>query len=321
MRSLLALWLCLLATVAAAQTAFDPLAVAVGARPLALGGAFVAVADDANTLFNNPAGLGEIEKIKFTSMGGTLLEDVSYTALGGSMSFGDKLSVGAGYAGAFTSDITLRDWRGVLTGSASYGNSVFFVALGKKFTDRLSLGLTLKYYSTTGAAADADNGHGLNADLGLLQSGWNWLKLGLVGQNIFGGGRITYQNGASEPLPLTIKAGLKANLTGGRFDSAFLAPVETSLVADAVFSPASPAATQLRGGIEFSPHPYLTLRVGADGTNPTAGLGLKVAGVGFNYAYHSYSEPSGSAAYFALSYDEQDFPPPEEVPDVYLAKK
>ncbi|MBN3032879.1 MAG: PorV/PorQ family protein [Candidatus Saganbacteria bacterium] len=303
----------------ASAQAFDPLSVAGGARSIALGGAFTAVADDANVVFNNPAGLGEIEKIKFTTLGGTLLEDVSYTALGGTMSLGDKFSVGAGFAGAFTSGLALYDHQGQLTGSASYGNSVILVALGKKFTDRLSLGLTLKYFASTGAVSDADNGRGFNADLGLLQSGWNWLKFGLVGQNIFGGGRINYPSGASEPLPLTIKAGIKANLTGGRFDSAWLAPVETSLVADALFSPAGPAAARLRGGLEFSPHPYLTLRAGLDGNNPTAGLGLKVAGVGFNYAYHAYGEPFGSAVYFALSYDEQDFPPPEEVPDVYLA--
>jgi hypothetical protein len=310
---------CLL-SLSSAQTAFDPMSVAIGARPLGFGGAFVAVADDGNTLFNNPAGLGEIDKMKFTSMSGTLLEDVNYTALGAIFPFGDKFSVGAGYAGAFTSGITLRDAHNNVTGTANYGNSVLFLAVGKKLTEKLSLGLTLKSFSADGAGSPSDAGHGLNLDLGLLQSGWNWLKFGLVGQNLLGGSRLNYLNGESETLPLTVKAGIKIALTGSRFDSAIFAPLETTLVADADLFPSAPTPAILRGGIEVVPVPFLALRAGFDQNNLCGGISLKVAGVGFHYAYHPYSDPAGaSASYFSLTYDEQDFPREEEVPDVYLA--
>ncbi|MFH0948093.1 MAG: hypothetical protein V1833_03745 [Elusimicrobiota bacterium] len=50
--------------------AFDELS--IGARPQGLGGAFTAVADDANALFYNPAGISNLKKSEFTSNYGRL---------------------------------------------------------------------------------------------------------------------------------------------------------------------------------------------------------------------------------------------------------
>ena len=312
----------LLATQSFAQTAFDPLTLAVGARALGMGGAFVAVADDGNTLFTNPAGLGEIDKMKFTSLSATLLDDVNYTVLGGILPFGDRFSVGVGYAGSFVTGIELRDGFGNLLSRSNYSNSAAILAVGQKLSDRFSLGLALKYYFSDGNVATSGNGRGWNLDLGVLQSGWSWLKFGVVGQNLLTSSRIDYQNGAGEPLPLTVKAGVKVNLLGGSFDSAFVSPLEMNLVADADYFPQGSAPLALHEGIEVSPVRFLTFRAGLDGNNLTAGLSFRFAGLGFHYAYHPYGDFSGSAAnYFSLSYDEGGFPQEEEIPDVYLAKK
>ncbi|MDD5594607.1 MAG: hypothetical protein PHG97_07720 [Candidatus Margulisbacteria bacterium] len=309
----------LLASQSFAQTAFDPLSIAIGARPLGMGGAFVAVADDGNTLFNNPAGLGEIDSVKFTSMSGALLEDVNYTVLGGILPFGNQFSLGAGYAGAFVSGLEIRDARGNLGGSANYGNSTAFIALGKKLNDRSSLGLSLKYYFAS--ASERSSGNGWNIDAGLLQSGWNWLKLGLVGRNLIGTSRINYQNGQSEPLPFSIRAGTKIYLLGNGFDAAIGSPWETNLVADADFFPQGSTPMSLHTGLEFSPSPFLAVRAGVDRSNLTGGLSLKIAGFGFHYAYHPYGDFDGSAAnYFSITYDERGFPPEPPAPDTYIAK-
>ena len=58
----LALALCCLALAPTGQAGFED--VAVGARPLALGGSFVAIADDANAVYWNPAGLAGMEGIR-----------------------------------------------------------------------------------------------------------------------------------------------------------------------------------------------------------------------------------------------------------------
>lgn len=312
----------LLATQSFAQTAFDPLSLAVGARSLGMGGACVAVADDGNTLFTNPAGLGEIDKMKFTSMSATLLDDVNYTVLGGILPFGDKFSIGVGYAGSFVSAIELRDGLGNLLGRSNYSSSSAVLAIGQKLSDRFSLGLALKYYFSDGNAATAGNGRGWNLDLGVLQSGWSWLKFGLVGENLLSSSLINYQNGVGEPLPLTVKAGVKVNLLGGSFDSAFVSPLEMILVADADYFPQGSKPMTAHEGIEVSPVRFLTFRAGLDDNSLTGGLSFRIAGLGFHYAYHPYGDFAGSAAnYFSLSYDEGGFPQEEEVPDVYLAGK
>lgn len=44
----------------------SPLFACWGARPLSIGGAFVAVSDDVHSIYWNPAGLGKVEKTEFT---------------------------------------------------------------------------------------------------------------------------------------------------------------------------------------------------------------------------------------------------------------
>jgi long-subunit fatty acid transport protein len=47
--------------------------IGMGARALGMGGAFVAVADDANAIYYNPAGLANVEGHKVTSLYSTLM--------------------------------------------------------------------------------------------------------------------------------------------------------------------------------------------------------------------------------------------------------
>ena len=64
---LITLFVCLAGTTAAAERgAFA--AVGIGARPLGMGGAFVAVADTPDALYWNPAGVGQLSKTQVSSM-------------------------------------------------------------------------------------------------------------------------------------------------------------------------------------------------------------------------------------------------------------
>ena len=85
---------------ASAQTTFDPLSIGVGARALGMGKAYVAVAEDSDTIFTNPAGLGEIDNFQFTSMSGKIMEEVNYTLFGGVYPIGNKQAIGIGYVAA-----------------------------------------------------------------------------------------------------------------------------------------------------------------------------------------------------------------------------
>jgi len=62
----------------------DELDLCVGARPVSLGGSFVAVADDPNVIFLNPAGLVQMDRMEITVMGARLFPGIE----------GDKLGMG-----------------------------------------------------------------------------------------------------------------------------------------------------------------------------------------------------------------------------------
>ena len=66
-----------------------------GARPLGMGGAFVGVADDANALNWNPAGLPGLRRTEFTSSYSNLYElGISHSYLGFVRNFSDRIAFG-----------------------------------------------------------------------------------------------------------------------------------------------------------------------------------------------------------------------------------
>ena len=319
-------WLLLLSNWSFAQTAFDPLSISVGARAMGMGKAYVAVAEEGDSIFTNPAGLGEIDSFRFTSTAAKIMEDVNYTVLGGVYPLGEKSALGIGYAAASVGGIDIRDAHGTYVEKSDYGNSVILASYGRKLTEKISLGANLKYYFQEGSSIKDGNGSCLNLDIGYLQKGLGWFSLGAVGKNILTTGKIRYQNGEEEELPLTIKVGVRMHIMGEEFESALLSPIKVVGVADADLSLKGSKPTAAHLGLELSPYPNLTLRTGIDqdprsGTmqnNMTAGVSLRFAGLGFHYAYHPYGEIELNAAhYFSISFDERGWPY-EGPPDIFL---
>jgi hypothetical protein len=295
--------------VAEAQS-FDPLTLGVGARSLGLGGANTAVVFDADTIFANPAGLGEIDHFKLTSMAGNVLEDVNYTVIGGTYPLGQQGAIGIGYAGAFVSGIELRNNIGNSTGRADYGDSVLLASFGKKLNEDWSVGLGLKYYSSNGTETSAGNRASANLDVGVLQHGLDWLSFGAIGQNLL-----------AADQPRQFKAGVKMSLLGSDFRAAVTSPIRLDLAYDASFALSGTRTLTQQFGLELSPNNLLTLRCGSDTGNLTAGVSFRCAGLGFHYAYHSFGGYDGNyASFFSLSYDENGWPP-ERPSDAYLAKR
>lgn len=325
---LFGIWSLVLGTWSAtfAQTTFDPLSIGVGARALGMGKAYVAVAEDCETIFINPAGLGEIDSFKFTSMSGTILEDARYTMLGGVFPLGEKTAIGLGYVAAGVTGIQLRDSLGTLQSTSDFTNSVFIASFGKKLAEKLSLGINFKIYNQQGSGTNDGNGNGVNMDIGLLQQGLGWFSLGAVGQNILRSSKIKYQGGLEEELPLTIKVGTKMHLFGEEFESAIISPFKVIAVSDINFNLETSKASTTHVGVEVSPNPSFTLRSGFDQdpvpggiqSNFTYGVSLRLAGIAFHYAYHPYTAfADNNTHYFSLSFDERGWPY-EGLPDTFI---
>ncbi|MFH1825971.1 MAG: PorV/PorQ family protein [bacterium] len=312
-----------------AQTTLDPLSIGVGARALGMGKAFVAVAEDGDTIFTNPAGLGEIDSFNFTSMSARILEDVNYTMLGGVYPLGARTAWGLGYISTDVSGIDVRDSRNNLTTQANYKNSVIFASFGRKLTAKFSLGLNIKYFIQDATENNNGDGSGVNLDVGILQQGLGWLSLGLVGQNILSSGKVKYQSDTEDNLPSTLKLGARMQLLGQNMQAARLAPINLVAVVDADLNLARPSSTPLHIGAELSPNRMLTLRAGIDQdakpngiqSNFTSGVSLRIAGLGFHYAYHPYfSVAEATTHYFSISFDERGWPV-DSPPDTFLGSR
>ncbi len=177
-------------SVAAAQskygtTAAPFLGIGMGARPTAMGGAFVAVADDIHALYWNVAGIARAEKIRagFTHTQWLINTQINWAGA----------TVPAGVAGAFGVAITSLNYGTleVTTISNPDGTGETFTASdfaaqlswGKSLTDRFSVGISLKFVSQSIFRTSA-NAFALDVgffyDTGLLPNG---LKLGATISN------------------------------------------------------------------------------------------------------------------------------------------
>jgi hypothetical protein len=315
-----------------AFAAIDPLYIGVGARPLGMGKAYVAVAEDGDTVFINPAGLGRITTPKLTSMYASLLGDIRYVVLGGAYPL-PLGTLGGGVVSANVSDIYLYDSTGTSTGNADYGNNVFFISYGLNVLSNLQVGASLKYFSEGGTgdgSLEASTGTGVDMDLGFLYTPLPWLSLGYTQTNLLASQMVFKESELKEDIPSIAKLGVNLALFGknglGHIDSIFGdGEQRLNLALDYDLSADDRVAGAGHVGLEYYPVKYFALRIGADQdpapdgivTNLTAGVGLRYDGIEFNYAYHPYDGIAENAThFFSISYvghEEEEKPVKKEV--------
>jgi hypothetical protein len=258
----------------AAEETNDPVGTAamlnlgMGARAIGMGGAHIAVADDATAIYYNPAGLGIIRDRSVTSLYARLHGAANYLALG----YGQK-NVGVGLFGLGASGIEETDEYGNAIGTFDVRNAVFAAGYGREVLPGLSLGGALKVYSES---VPGNSGKGVTGDVGVLYSmNDGKLRLGAVGRNL--AGSVRYESESSDKFERSFGVG-----------AAYL-PMDNLLIAvDAVFEDgfAGCAGVEYRRG-------KIALRAGgnygAGGSSLTAGAGFAVESFTIDYAYQSHS--------------------------------
>jgi hypothetical protein len=130
-------------------TAATFLEIGVGARPIAMGGAFVATANDASCMYWNPAGLGRLDAVEILFVHTNWLADMSFQYAG--------FVIPLGSAGTLGANFTMLDVGEMKVRTIDYpeGTGVYFesrdIAIGLSYgfslTERFSLGFTAKYIS------------------------------------------------------------------------------------------------------------------------------------------------------------------------------
>lgn len=301
----------LIATAGLAQVS-DPMSIGVGARALGMGRSYVAVAEDADALFMNPAGLASSGNPKMTSMYTNLLGDVTYAVIGGVYPYDEKSAIGAGVINASSSSIMLTNSDGSSAGDGRWSNSVVFLSAGtylnnlppfKNVEKDVLVGGSVKYYANSGGGSNdvvdvaSAAGYGYSADLGLLYPANDYLTLGANLQNVFAGS-INRASGLDEQIPSNIKIGARACLIGPDGKS-FTPHGARRLYLNADYDmPQGGSSNITHLGLEFWPALNFAVRGGLDGDNVTAGLGIRVSGIELNYAYHPFDNVSDNTTHF-----------------------
>lgn len=260
----------------------SPFAAGAGNRALAMGGAFVSIADDASAPVWNPAGLGflarrELQASRATLYGLSISEEYASFAWP-SWRWG-AAALTARRVGV--DEIERRDDRNVLLGDFSASDTEIGLAWGRALGDAWGVGGGVKL-ARQEVADRSDNGLGL--DLGILarpflgvgrEEAWpSRVAVGLALRNAIAPTIRLDQEGVSEPTQILGGVSYRHPFLG---DGAILAAVDANLARD--------VDTRLRGGLEIVPHPVLALRTGWDGDDFTAGAGIRWHSVSFDYVY------------------------------------
>jgi len=257
----------------AATSGLDFLKMGIGARPLALGEAYVALADDISAIYWNPAGLVQLRRPEVGFTYNKWFEDIGYHFFGYSQPVNDSVfAFSVYYLGG--GDVEGSDDSGNPTGEFSVYDLAFAFSYSRKLIDGLSAGLNFKFIREK---LEDEAANAFAFDLGALyKTGINNLDVGLNIQNI--GTTIKFVK-ESASLPLNWKFGLAYKLFPGN-------PLNLTLD----FNKLKNKGIYFGLGAECWITDYLALRIGSK-FDPDIkdrvrfGLGLKVKNLRLDYAY------------------------------------
>ncbi len=304
----------------------DPLDAGSGARALGMGKAFVAAADDVNSIFFNPAGLAYTDNWGLTCGGAAVLQKTSNANFATFFSIGTDEAFGIGYIGSGTTtpmtsvptrELSTGRWLPIDTGSDipnSYSNSVAILSYGTRvgkylnfpYIKDLSVGFSVKgFFQQVETDDDTFRANGFDMDLGMIYKLNSWLKFGLYGQNVLetkGGGKFVWtEDGTEEAIPADCKGGISLKVMGKDALLSSDHDLYFNLDADQSHYYNNDLPVTYHAGIEWQAIDALTLRCGVDQlllvsptlklkysveNDDTAGIGYNYGDFSFDYAYH-----------------------------------
>lgn len=273
------------------------------ARAMAMGSAFVGVADDSSALLWNPAGLGTLSQGELALHHNSWLVGTLEETLIGVVPLNDMGGIGAMVNYMNYGTFQGRDYTGALTTPYSVNNYGFMVGWGKEWTPGFSAGVAFQ-----GNLQDGPNqSYGLlSGDFGVLYCPDNHLRFGAALIN-FGANQVNAW------VASTIEAGASFRTDFSKLHSLLLA-VDGTLEPQGV--------NRLGIGAEYAFQSSYFLRAGFqifDQNNEiqglqelTAGVGVRLGDFQLDYAYLPYGD-LGTSNRISLSYL---FPSAKPIPPI-----
>lgn len=254
----------------------DFLTLGSGAKPTSLGNAFVGLADDVNSVYWNPAGLGIVQQRQLSATYIHWFEDVTGINVAYTHPLKKQDAIGLGITYLGISGVTKYE-GGVNKGEMKISNIAAGVSYGKEIKPNLLVGGTIKGIQQT---LGDHSGNGFCIDGGILKRmPERKVVLGATLKNL--GPGITFHE-AKESLPMTIKAGV-----------AYFYSDNITFVADINKAKATDISYHL--GAEYAYQKKYAIRAGYNsgpykGGGITLGVGFKQDKFAIDYAYLPISD-------------------------------
>ncbi|MDT8287639.1 MAG: PorV/PorQ family protein [Elusimicrobiales bacterium] len=193
--------LCPAAAHAAGTSSAAFLRIGWGARPAAMGEAFTAVADDADALYWNPAGLSYVARLEQTFGHNSWLDGVGMQHASFALRRSTRVVVGAAAAILGTGDIERGNKYGYTEGYYSASDTALIASYSRRLSPKLALGGNLKFIKERVEDASAQ---AFAMDAGTVYEYSGRIKLGASLKNLGTGMAL---GETSAPLPLGLRAG------------------------------------------------------------------------------------------------------------------
>ena len=297
-------------------TAAPFLKIGVGARAVALGGNFTALANDVTALYWNPAGITSVPSLAFAATHTSWFANITHDAVQLVVPVGNNSSFGVDLIYLSSGDIeqtTLeeQDGNGILYNATDLALGF---AYARKLTDRFSVGVKAKFIRQTIYNEEATS---IAFDFGTMyQTGFYGLRIGMNMAN-FGGSMTmsgddllilnedpisgepieTNLKTESWPLPIIFRLGLAMDLIGTGQKSLMQNEYHRITIS---FDGVHPNDNYeiFGGGVEYMWNDFFALRVGYQYTQEVqnfsfgGGLQFKLSGINFtiDYAYASFGD-------------------------------
>ncbi|PIU82963.1 MAG: hypothetical protein COS68_06605 [Elusimicrobia bacterium CG06_land_8_20_14_3_00_38_11] len=293
----------------AGSTSATFLKIGVGARPIAMGGAYCAISDDVFGLYWNPAGIIQLDKKQIAGMHNEWFQSIKSDYLGYVHPLNKKISIAGSVTGLYMKkdlerrsglneaipEEPLTDLEGKF-GAYDFAGSIGFA---KRIWNNTAYGVMFKYIRQV---IDVEKANGVAVDLGSLYHSTTLpLSFGLSVQNI--GPKIKFiEKGYN--LPLNFKTGCAYRLFNG--DLTLALDVNQPIDNYAKFSLGAEywikKMLALRGGYTYR---HNGNELGAL-SGVSGGVGMKIKDFGLDYAFVPFGDLGNThRVSFSLKFGKQ----------------
>lgn len=152
-----------------------------GARAMALGGTYVAIADDAEGNLFNPAGSSMVKERLATGSYRDMSLDRRIGYLAYTQVIKNEAGIGLNWVNVVVSQHDQRDWNGQITGTVAEYYNLFALTFSRRVSPDFSVGVNVKYLQHN---IENIQSSGVGFDLGALYLPLTFLRVGLVVENI-----------------------------------------------------------------------------------------------------------------------------------------